>query len=175
MKIMDAAERIIVREGVLHLTLDAVAAEAGMSKGGLLYHFPTKDALIQGMVEHLTEEAQTTIERYIAQDPEPKGRYTRAILAINFPEAHSEADRHKQVAGALLAAVFTNPKFLDPVRAVYRQGYARLLEDGIDPVRAHVISLAADGLWMSDMMGLPGPDPAWRRQVIDTLYQMTRE
>jgi AcrR family transcriptional regulator len=172
---MDAAERIIVRDGVLHLTLDAVAAEAGMSKGGLLYHFPNKDALIQAMVEHLVEEANAAIERYIAEDEEPKGRYTRAILAINFPEASSREERHKRVAGALLAAVFTNTRFLDPVRAVYAQCAERLLRDGIDPVRAHVIQLAADGLWMTDMIGLPGPDPVRRGQVIEKLYQMTRE
>jgi hypothetical protein len=41
-RILDAAERVVLRDGVTHLTLDAVAAETGISKGGLLYHFPSK-------------------------------------------------------------------------------------------------------------------------------------
>ncbi len=45
---------IVHEEGVEKLTLEAVAKKAGISKGGLLYHFPTKDELILGMVEQLS-------------------------------------------------------------------------------------------------------------------------
>jgi len=44
--IIAAARRIVQRDGVAHLTIEAVAREAGFSKGGVLYHFPTKDSLI---------------------------------------------------------------------------------------------------------------------------------
>ena len=37
-------------KGVAKLTLEAVAKEAGVSKGGLLYHFSNKEALIEGMI-----------------------------------------------------------------------------------------------------------------------------
>ena len=49
-QLLDAAERVVRRDGVARLTLDAVAAEAGTSKGGLLYHFASRDALITAMV-----------------------------------------------------------------------------------------------------------------------------
>src|SRR5205809_615370 len=49
-KLLDAAEAVVVRQGIANLTLDAVAAEAGMSKGGLLHHFPTKDRLVEALV-----------------------------------------------------------------------------------------------------------------------------
>ena len=45
-----AAETVIIEKGFAHLTLEAVAAQANLSKGGLLYHFPTKDALIEALV-----------------------------------------------------------------------------------------------------------------------------
>jgi AcrR family transcriptional regulator len=47
-EILDATEAVIGREGVAGLTLDAVAAECDVSKGGLLHHFPSKDALVRG-------------------------------------------------------------------------------------------------------------------------------
>ena len=40
--ILEAAERVVTEAGAAHLTLDAVAGKAGVSKGGLLYHFPSK-------------------------------------------------------------------------------------------------------------------------------------
>ena len=38
-RLLDAAVAVVRRDGAQALTLDAVAAEAGVSKGGLLYHF----------------------------------------------------------------------------------------------------------------------------------------
>ena len=38
-KILDAAVQVAIRDGILAMTLDAVAREAGVSKGGLIYHF----------------------------------------------------------------------------------------------------------------------------------------
>jgi AcrR family transcriptional regulator len=174
-RIMHAAERVILREGPAKLTLDAVAAEAGISKGGLLYHFPSKDDLIRGMVEHLISDASGSIQRSIAEDPDERGRATRAILRTDFPDDERKAERQKQVSVALMAAIFTNPSLAEPVREVIRQCQVSLEDDGIDPTRATLIQLAADGLWMTEMLGLPGPAPERRRQVIELLFKMTRE
>ena len=49
--ILDAAEAIVGDAGAGQLTFDQVAARAGVSKGGVLYCFPSKSALIAAMVE----------------------------------------------------------------------------------------------------------------------------
>ena len=51
----------------------------------------------------------------------------------------------------------------------------RLLQDGLDPARVHIIRLAADGLWMCDLFAMPGPDAEARREVIQHLCKFTRE
>ena len=53
--LLDAASRIVQQRGVEHLTLELTAQEAGVSKGGLLYHFPSKEALIKGMIQSYLE------------------------------------------------------------------------------------------------------------------------
>src|SRR3954471_11173426 len=60
-RILDAAAELVSEVGSGRLTLDAVAERAGLSKGGLLYNFPTKEALLQGMVERLINEV--TVEK----------------------------------------------------------------------------------------------------------------
>lgn len=45
--ILLAASIVVKNNGVEKLTLEAVAKEAGVSKGGLLHHFPNKEALIK--------------------------------------------------------------------------------------------------------------------------------
>jgi AcrR family transcriptional regulator len=50
-RLLQAAEELTTLHGPARLSLDAVAAQAGVSKGGLLYHFPSKNHLLRGMVQ----------------------------------------------------------------------------------------------------------------------------
>ncbi len=175
-KILDAAERVVLRDGVMHLTLDAVAAQAQMSKGGLLYHFPSKDDLIRGMIRRLHEQFRSDVKRFEAEDPNPVGRKARAVLNAAFPAEPSEsAERCDRLAAALLAAVATNRSLLDDVREFSAQQEQDLLNDGLDPVQAMIIHLAADGLWLSSLFGVLRPSGQLRGQVIERLREMTTE
>ena len=60
--ILDAAEAIVIQSGAAHMTLDAVARQAGISKGGLIYNFPTKEALLLAMVDRMVEYFDKTRE-----------------------------------------------------------------------------------------------------------------
>ncbi|MFB3825412.1 MAG: TetR/AcrR family transcriptional regulator [Bryobacteraceae bacterium] len=172
--ILECAERIVVRDGVGRLTLDAVAAEAGFSKGGVLYHFRTKDDLVRGMVARLIEEFDGEIARHASADPEPVGRLARAYLKMAFPEPSSLAEHHQQVAAALRVAINNNPSLMQPVCDVRIAFQKRILEDGLDPVTARLIQLAADGLWMAEVLGLPVPGGPERAAVLDRLEALTR-
>ena len=72
-RMLDAAEVVVTRHGIANLTLDAVAAEAGMSKGGLLHHFPSKDRLVDALVAAAPKAGgRATLEAY-ARTPEGPG------------------------------------------------------------------------------------------------------
>ena len=49
--LLEAAHGWVLENGTAGFTLDAVAQRAGVSKGGLLYHFASKDALLEAMLE----------------------------------------------------------------------------------------------------------------------------
>ena len=53
---------MIRRDGAQKLTLDAVAAESGVSKGGVLYHFATKRALVDGLLERWLDDFDRRLE-----------------------------------------------------------------------------------------------------------------
>jgi len=50
-QIIDAAIRVMARQGYARTSLLEIAKEAGMSKGALHYHYPTKEALIHAVLE----------------------------------------------------------------------------------------------------------------------------
>jgi AcrR family transcriptional regulator len=173
-KILNSAVEIVLRNGVGHLTLDAVAAEAGLSKGGFLYHFPSKDALVRGMVERLIDQTEAEMARLAGADPEPRGRLLRAYLGVTFPEHGTASARINQVAAVLLSAILTNPDLLEPVRDHFRGVQSRLLQEGLEEHIVHMIRLAADGLWFSEMLHMPGPAPGARQALVKHLYELTR-
>jgi len=72
-------------------------------------------------------------------------------------------------------AATTNPRLLDPLRERFRAWQQVIEHDGIDPVRATVVRLAVDGLWLAELLGLWSPGVELRTQVLDQLIRLTRE
>lgn len=172
-RILEAAGRTVIAHGVAGLTLEAVAEAAGLSKGGLLYHYASKEALLAAMVEHLIEVTEQRIDDHRAADPGP-GAWTRGYIracAVDDVAAHDPTGR---LGVALLAAGATNPGLTDGLRTRQATWRARLHDDGIDPVAAQVARLAADGLWLNDIFGLPVLPPAERPAVLQRLEDLTR-
>src|SRR5260370_40029730 len=166
--ILEAAERVIVQSGVEKATIEAVAREAGVSKGGVLHHFPSKDAIVIGLVARLIEKFDAEVTALRAADPEVKGSFTRAFLS-----AGTKKDDHCiEVFFALQAAFRNCPSLQDLLRNAHLRWQTRIEQDGIDPVCASVVRLATDGLWLAKPPRAPVPSGQFRRRPLD--YFMAR-
>jgi AcrR family transcriptional regulator len=169
-RILDAAETLVSRDGVARLTLEAAASEAGLSKGGVLYHFRSRDTLVSAMVERLVaafddDLAEESAAEQAAGAP-ADGRYVRAYVRATTRPARTAADVRRERAGAaVLAAMACEPELLAPLRHSFDRWQERLANDGVDPVRATVARLAADGLWLVDLFGFAPLDEPLRRKV----------
>jgi AcrR family transcriptional regulator len=171
-RLLNAAELVVTRDGVSNLTLTAVARAADVSKGGLLYHFPSKSALINAIVERMAARCEADQESAIEKDSQDGGSFTRAYLtARSEPPDPQEEPIHT----ALLAAAGTDPHYLDPYRNRFAQWQKRLESDGIDPADAMIVRLAADGLCLCSLLGMPLPSGELRRRMLDKLLAMTRK
>ncbi|MFD1179113.1 TetR/AcrR family transcriptional regulator [Paenibacillus puldeungensis] len=169
--ILKAASMIVHEEGVERLTLEAVAKKAGISKGGLLYHFPNKEELISGMIEKLSRDYVTELGERVELDANHHGKWTRAYVASSDQCVEGVFDP----STALTAALFSNPQMLKSMQDEYAVIQEKLADDGIDPVRATIIRLAVDGLWFAEMFGLAPPNGELKQQVIEQLRTWTKE
>ena len=148
---------MIRRDGAQALTLDAVAAEAGVSKGGLLYHFASKRELLDGVVARWLDEFQRDIDQVDGSFP---AGYVRA------------SDGAKAEEAGLLAAFVADPAVLAAVRERYATWQDRVVTEGGDPVEATVARLAADGLWLADLLGLAPPEGELRDRILARLLEL---
>jgi AcrR family transcriptional regulator len=170
-RIVDAAEEVVLRDGVARLTLDAAAAEAGLSKGGVLYHFASRDALVAGMVDRIIVEFDRDLDA-ANEDPGTPGSFTRAYLRATLAPGGPERSREDRLGAALIAAVAAEPQLMAPLRRAFDGWQARIEADGIDPARATALRLAADGLWLSELFGLAAPTGRLRRQLADEVMRL---
>ena len=70
-----------------------------------------------------------------------------------------------------------DPSLLDGLRARYSKWLKRLTDDGLRPAQSDIVSLAVDGLWLRDMLGIDGgpAEKRRRRELFAALEAMTRD
>ncbi len=172
-RLLDAAEARLLEQGPAGLVLDAVARDAGVSKGGLLYHFPSKSELVDGLVERMLEGFEDEQRHQATRDDGP-GRWTRAYLGTTVDEAGAPAGSSARLMAGILACIGADAKRLAPLRSAFQRWQERLENDGLDPGTATLVRLAADGLWLSQLLGLPRLDDSLMGRIVDALREMTR-
>ena len=174
-RILDAAERRLLSSGPAGLVLEAVAKQAGVSKGGLLYHFPNKEALVDGLTDRMLAEFDHTQEHLHGVDPSQSGAWARAYLGSTLDHNGAPARESGQLMAGILAGIGGQPERLATVRERFREWQERLAHDDVDAVRATIVRLASDGLWLSALLGLPQLEETLSRQVVNALDAMTRD
>lgn len=138
-KILAAAADVAREAGPGSVSLEAVANRAGVSKGGLLYHFPTKAKLMQALVEHYLAEFQTSLDEAQASG--------ESLLGAFVKRAACECEEKKPAsANWIFSAIAQDPDFLSPMKAFHRQLFARLKEETGDLRAVLICYLAIEGL-----------------------------
>lgn len=167
-KLLHAAVQIIEHTGVSELTLDGVAALAGISKGGLLHHFPTKQALLEGIVVEVARLfAQRHSDELAAEPPGARGRWARAYIRASFLPDEREAE----LSGALKVAMTS---YVSLARIFVEQfaWTSAPPDDGLPPARLALIRMACDGAWLDEFNAHP-LDPASRAALVEELLELT--
>jgi AcrR family transcriptional regulator len=86
-----AAYRVMARDGVHRVPLHEIAAEAGVSKGLLIYHFQTKDGLVLAALEWVLETTEARIRERLGDSTEPAEAISTVIDAVWVgPEANRD-------------------------------------------------------------------------------------
>lgn len=166
-RLLKAATELIVREGYESLTLERVAKRAGVSKGGLQYHFSSKAVLLRGVCDSLKEVFEQMFAEALAQEPEGPKRTTRAYIRVCFAKFDPLCTR------AMFLLTLALPEF------AREQGQWMLTLIDQDTAAAPdlaqmllLLRLAADGLWIAETAGVLCFDEATRNALQDRLLTL---
>ena len=149
--ILDAAAQVIGRRGTT-VPVTEIADAAGVSKGGLLYHFPNKEALLTGLATDLMTRFREEIEEAATAEPDgTPGRLARAYIRIGFAHARDPQGLRDYIA--LAAHLMFEPEMDALAQHDAAQWRAALSEDGLDPTVVRLIIAATDGANSAPLWG----------------------
>ncbi|MFD3660825.1 TetR/AcrR family transcriptional regulator [Streptomyces sp. NPDC058659] len=166
-QILEAATRVVEREGVKSVTFDSVAAEAGLTKGGLLYHFASRDDLVQAIHQHLAD-------RWEAQMNAAAGKPAHEATPSERLTAYTRVATQSSTRAELLFMLegSTHPGHAAPWDAVLERWAPPLtLTDADDPdaLDQFIARLAADGLWLYESLTAERLPTQLRRAVAERI------
>lgn len=155
--ILDAAEAVVLRDGAARLTLDAVAAEAGVSKGSVIYDYKSKHALIKALVERRVAEERGKLEAAIDRLGTAPNSHIKARIATL---AQARPDDMQAVSMQLCSALAQDAGLRSCMQAALRQQFDAALATAVNPRAALLAFLAVEGLRTLEFLGfLSWPEP----------------
>lgn len=138
--VLDAFERIIIAEGERTATLDATAKAAGVSKGGLLYHFGSRHALIAGLVERLHRLVDEDVDLIHSAPDGPISYFIRSSVDL-------ESALDRSFVATVRLAQGGDRQAAEAIGAVRSRWLAEIGRHVADPSLALAITLIGDGLY----------------------------
>lgn len=191
-RICEAAIRVASRDGMQALTIDNVAAEASLSKGGVMHHFRSKEQLLEGAVAHFGTMVEAALSAEVANDPHPRFRWARAFLKVGFGQSSTDVppptDKDATASPSLIqpggmdrfvvamvAASVHHPQIMKPVVEFGQRLKQRLLSDPNDGMDTLMIWLMLDGLFFWQHLGFLDRDDPLRERIAKELARRVGE
>ncbi|QND68355.1 TetR/AcrR family transcriptional regulator [Mesorhizobium loti] len=167
-KILAAAADVARESGPGSLSLEAVASRAGVSKGGLLYNFPTKAKLMQGLVEGYLREFENALESARTNDKDENP------LAVYIRLSANDCEEKQPSASWIFSAIAEDPDFMTPIKTFKRHLFERLKGETPDLKSLLVCYLAIEGLRSMNLFDADVLSKDERELLVSSLLEIAR-
>lgn len=156
-RILDAFEDLLAEQSERAATLEAVAARAGVSKGGLLYHFASKDALVDGVLERFAADLAEDIEHMRAAPDGPVSYFLRTSIP-------SDNRLERMIVAIARLAQASDARASDALADAQRLWLSELEAVVGDRMVARTIMLIGDGMYYNSAL-LPAANAVLRDET----------
>lgn len=150
------------------LSLDRVAKQVGITKPGLMYHFPSKEALMLALVDHVVDRWESQLNDALGAPVQEAGPVQRITAYAEFTLSST--------FGTSDIVMLADPRLRKQMTARWHQRiepWVVIEEDsrtGLDSsARAWLngVRLMADGAWLASATGVLDPGEEQRLEVLE--------
>lgn len=171
-RILDALEDILITDGERAATVEKVAERSGITRGGLVYHFASREDLLEAFMERLRGAGERASAQLLSA---PEGAVERYILSAAPPMS----DVDKTILAATRLATPSRPEVRELLIEMHRQWVRVLAGVTGDVALARLMLLIGDGIFFHTIMtGQPfvlGGPGAQAGQERDELMGLVKE
>lgn len=164
-RILDAFQDLVIDFGERAATLDAVAQRASVSKGGLLYHFGSKETLIDGLTDRLRGLVEADIALMRADPAGPIDYFIRTSVSM-------EGEFDRCIVAAARLAQGAHPGARDALKSAQAEWLNVITETVRDPGIARTIMLIGDGIYYNSSMGAGALTSAEMDDLVATVHRL---
>lgn len=132
-QIIDAARKVLAEKGFAGTTVNLVAAEAGVSRGLLHYHFKNKEAILAQVIRENMRASEALVADMLADAPSPEAFAARLIGGLRTLLREDPAFFHLFFEAWAVAR--QSPLVADELAALYGR-FRRAIQDGLQDAMA---------------------------------------
>ncbi|MBH0096090.1 TetR family transcriptional regulator [Psychrobacter sp. NZS113] len=167
--LLDQAARITLEQGLSKVTFQAVADAVGVTKGGIMHHFATKNALILEVFHDAMAKFEAEVDSAMAKDPVSYGSFTRAYIDATI--SLGEKGQEEFDSQATLYVLMLGDSEMRKLWAKWANEQLQKHEATDNTETLCMVRLVADGIWLSDFSGINISD---KKSLRERLIKMTQ-
>lgn len=167
--LLNQAARITLEQGLSKVTFQAVADAVGVTKGGVMHHFATKNALVLEVFNDAMAKFEAEVDMAMDKDPVRYGSFTRAYIdaTISLGEKGQEEFDNQ----ATLYVLMLGDSEMRELWAKWANAQLKKHEATDNTETLCMVRLVADGIWLSDFSGI---NISEKQSLRDRLIRMTQ-
>ncbi|MFC4670987.1 TetR/AcrR family transcriptional regulator [Seohaeicola nanhaiensis] len=163
-RVLDIALELFAEKGASGLTYDELSKATGLSKGGLIYHFPSKERLIDDVRRQLSARYREAWQEVYDQLPESSNRALKSYALASL-ENRSNSDH---ISARMMVSGLWD---VTSGRQYYRERFDSI-EQGVGFERAALVHLATEGLWFMELIGFSPFSPEERARIVGMIKRI---
>ncbi|GGP24844.1 TetR/AcrR family transcriptional regulator [Silvimonas amylolytica] len=164
--IVKAALVVLGRDGAARLTFGAVAREAGLSKGAVTRHFPSKKDLLQGILAFRAETFRALRNDFVATQPSDAAPQ---FIVGQIAMMRAMVENAQSPARAIFSALLDAPEAMQEMGQRIASSLVKAQAETVDPDLAHLRWAAGWGLGLLSVFGLSPFSEDERNQLFNKL------
>lgn len=170
-RILDAVMQLILQGGLPAVTLSAVCRQAGISKGGLMHHFPSKESLVDAFLQRSVEEYLEAVRQVAEQQVAGTGQRAKAILDLFLGESEDLENDDCGDCAAVMVALIQGGGDQTVVDEVSQTLFQWMHDDGLSRELAELIVVTLDGVWLQSLIATSDTIAARKKRIRNKFNQ----
>jgi AcrR family transcriptional regulator len=167
--ILQNAMEIIQDHGIKNLTLEKVAKKSKISKGGLLYHFPTKESIINEIIANMLSKFEAKLRN--SMEVNQSQDWSLNYLKSTFEDLH---ENQFQSSGLILALAEQITQ-MELLRKKYKEWDKQMSTNKSKSVNSIILRYAAEGIWFCETFGLSKLSQKEKKKLLEQAEKLGNE